>query len=80
MNYTAKVRKTPPPQPVLFSLFKEEPGGGRLASLAEPPGPQERIQRRTVEQPAELLPWRRSCAADCGPAGGSAQALRHNGA
>ena len=56
MNYTAKVRKTPPPQPELFSLYEEEPGGRRLASLAEPPGLQERIQRRTVEQPAELAP------------------------
>ena len=55
-NNTAKVRKTPPPQPVLFSLYEEEPGGGRPASLAEPPGPQERIQRRTVEQLAEIAP------------------------
>ena len=38
MQYTAKVRKTPPSQPVLFSLYEEEPGGGRPASLAEPPG------------------------------------------
>ena len=40
LNYTAAVRKTPPPQPVLFSLYDEEPGGRRPASLAEPPGPQ----------------------------------------
>ena len=29
-------------QPVLFSLYDEEPGGWRPASLVEPPGPQER--------------------------------------
>ena len=49
-------RKTLPPQPELFSLHEEEPGGRRPASLAEPPGPQERIQRRTVERHAELAP------------------------
>ena len=37
-------------------MYEEEPGGRRPASLAEPPGPQERIQRRTVEQPAEIAP------------------------
>ena len=56
LNYTAKVRKTPPLQPVLLSLYAEESGGGRPASLAEPPGPQERIQRRTVEQLADIAP------------------------
>ena len=48
--------RLPPPQPVLFSLYDEEPSGRRPASLAEPPGQQERIQRRTVEQPAEIAP------------------------
>ena len=28
VHYTAEVRKTPPPQPVLFKLFDEKPGGG----------------------------------------------------
>ena len=37
-KYTAKFRTTHPPQPVLFSLYDEEPGGRRPASLAEPPG------------------------------------------
>ena len=37
-NYTATVRKTPSPQPVLFSLYDEEPGGRQLASLAERQG------------------------------------------
>ena len=49
VHYTAAVRKTPPPQPVLFSLYEEESGNGRPASLAEPPGPQERVPQRTVE-------------------------------
>ena len=56
MHYTDKDRKTPPPQPVLFSLYEEEPGGRRPASLAEPPGPQERVQRHTLEQLAEVAP------------------------
>ena len=56
-EYDASRRqKSPPLQPELFSLYEEEPGGRRPASLAEPPGPQERIERRTVEQPAELAP------------------------
>ena len=55
-HHTAKSPKTLPPQPELFSLDEEEPGGRRPTRLAEPPGPQERIQRRTVEQPAEIAP------------------------
>ena len=50
LNYTAKVRKTPPPQPVLFSLsLDEEPGGARPPCLGEPRGPQEKVQQCTVE-------------------------------
>ena len=56
LNYTDKDRKTPPLQPVLFSLYEEEPGGRRPASLAEPPGPQERVQRHTMEQLADVAP------------------------
>ena len=55
LNFTAAVRTTPPPQPVLFSLFDEEPGGRRPASLAEPPRPQERVQRHTVEHIVDLV-------------------------
>ena len=55
-KYRAKFRTTPPPQPVLFSLYEQEPGGRRPASLAEPPGPQERVQRHTMEQLAEVAP------------------------
>ena len=56
LHYTDKDRKTPPPQPVLFSLYEEEPGGRRPASLAEPPGPQERVQRHAMEQLADVTP------------------------
>ena len=54
-KFTAKFRTTPPPQPVLFSLYGEEPGGWRPASLAEPPGPQERVPQRTVEPMLETF-------------------------
>ena len=53
MKYTAKFRTTPPPQPELFQLFEEEPGGLRPTGLVEPRGPQERIQRHTAEQMIE---------------------------
>ena len=36
MNYTAKTRRTPNPQPELFQLFEEEPGGGRPGSVTYP--------------------------------------------
>ena len=55
VHYTAEVQKTPPPQPVLFGLYEEEPGVVRLASLAEPLGPQERVQRHTVEPMLETF-------------------------
>ena len=55
MKYTATFRTTPPLQPVLFSLYEEEPGGRRPASLAEPPRPQERVQRHTVEHITDLV-------------------------
>ena len=41
---------------MLFSLYEEEPGGRRPASLAEPPGPQEQVQRQTMEQLADVAP------------------------
>ena len=55
VHNTAEVRKTPPSQPVLFSLYEEEPCGGLLASLAEPPGPQVRVPQRTVEPMLETF-------------------------
>ena len=54
MKYTAKFRTTPPPQPVLFSLCEEEPGGGRPEAFVEP-RPQERVQRHTVEHITDLV-------------------------
>ena len=54
MKYTAKFRTTPPPQPVLFSLYEEEPGGGRPEAFVEP-RPQERVQRHTVEHITDLV-------------------------
>ena len=48
-----EVLKEAPPQPELFSLHDEEPGGRQPASLAEPPG---RVQRDTVEQLADCAP------------------------
>ena len=53
LHYTATVRTTPPPQPVLFSLY-EEPGGGRPEAFVEP-RPQERVQRHTVEHITDLV-------------------------
>ena len=53
-KYTAKFRVTPPPQPVLFSLYDEEPGGGRPEALVEP-RPQARVQRHTVEHITDLV-------------------------
>ena len=53
-KYTAKFRKTPPSQPELFTLYEEEPGGGRQASLAEPQGAQEQLRRCRVEQIVDM--------------------------
>ena len=48
LHFTDKDLKTPPPQPVLFKLFEEEPGGGWREAFAEP-RPQERVLRHTAE-------------------------------
>ena len=57
MKYTAKFRKTPPPQ-AFFQLYDEEDAvwGLRPACLAEPQGPQAGIQRHTMEHIADLVP------------------------
>ena len=44
----------PTPQPELFSLYDEEPGGGRPEAFVEP-RPQERVQRHTVEHSTDLV-------------------------
>ena len=55
LHYTDKDRKTPPPQPVLLSLYEEEePGGGRPEAFVEP-RPQERVQRHVVEHITDLV-------------------------
>ena len=46
----------PHPQHELFDVFDEEPGGSRPPCLGEPRGPQERVQHRTVEQFADVVP------------------------
>ena len=35
-NYTAETRDPPTPQPELFSLYEEEPGGARPGSVTDP--------------------------------------------
>ena len=42
--------------PELFQLYEEEPGGSRPPCLGEPRGPQERVQLRTVEHIADVVP------------------------
>ena len=67
LKYTAKFQTTPPLQLVLFSLYDEEPGGWRPASLALPPGPQERVpqHRGAHARDVRARPVSRcSCAAD----------------
>ena len=47
-----RVPGDPPPQPELFQLKKEEPGGERPEAFTEP-RPQERVQRHTLEKMIE---------------------------
>ena len=54
-KYTAKFRKTPPPQPELFQLYEEVLGGVRPGPVLDP-RPQERVQRHTVEHIVDLAP------------------------
>ena len=63
MIYTATIRDPthlhPPthtPQPELFSLHEEEPGGVRPDRLFAVSGPQARVQRRTVQQIVDFAP------------------------
>ena len=56
LNFTDEIRKTLPPQPELFSLYEEEPGGPRPPCLGEPPVPQARVQKHTMEQLADDVP------------------------
>ena len=56
MNYTAKVRKPPTPQPELFSL-EEEPCGGLSAPLSEVAGRQGKVVRHVMEDPSSVCPF-----------------------
>ena len=51
----ATTTEPPPPQPELFKLFEEEPGGVQPEAFTEP-RPQERVQRHTMEQLADVAP------------------------
>ena len=57
-EYEAPRRQKPPPPQAFFQLFDEEDAerGLRPACLAEPRGPQERVQLRTVEHLADVVP------------------------
>ena len=57
IDYTATIWDPPPPtpQPELFSL-EEEPGGARWDRMPSLSGPQERVQRRTVQQIVDHVP------------------------
>ena len=46
----------PTPQPELFSLYDEEPGGTRPDRIATLSGPQERDLRRTLQQIVDAVP------------------------
>ena len=56
MNHTATIWDPPTPQPELFSLYEEEPGGSRPDRIATLSGPQERVLRRTVLQIVDAVP------------------------
>ena len=49
-------QRPPPPQPELFQLYEEEPGGSRPPCLGDPRGPQEQVQLRTMEPFADVVP------------------------
>ena len=51
LNYTATIRNPPTPQPELFSLYDEEPGGSRPDRMPTLSGPQERDLRQIVDVP-----------------------------
>ena len=55
-NYTAETRDPSTPQPELFSLFGEEPGGARPGSVTDP-APQARVERHVVEHRIEACPF-----------------------
>ena len=55
MNFSATIRDPPTPQPELFSLYEEEPGGTRPDRLSDV-RPQDQVHRRNVEQLVDSPP------------------------
>ena len=56
LKYTATIRDPPTPQPELFSVCDEEPGGTRPDRMPTLSGPQEGVLRRTVQQIVDTVP------------------------
>ena len=56
MHYTAMIRDPFTPQPELFSLHEEEPGGSLPDRIATLSAPQERDLRRTEQQIVDAVP------------------------
>ena len=53
---TAETQDPPHPQPELFSLYEEEPGGAWPGSVTDP-APQVRVERHVVEHRIEACPF-----------------------
>ena len=87
LNFAAKIRRHPPPQAagtVYYPMDVDDvlaASGSRPDRLLDVSGPQERVQRRIMEQIVDCVPVvpLLDAAADSGPAGGSAPATRHRG-
>ena len=83
MNFAAKIRRHPPPQAagtVYYPMDVDDvpaARGSRPDRLLDVSGPQERVQRRTMEQFVDHVPGgpaaRCSCAAAGGQVGGRAE-------
>ena len=56
MNCTATIQDPPTPQPELFSLCEEEPGGSRPDRIPTLSGPQAQVLRHTVQQIVDPVP------------------------
>ena len=76
-NYTAVTRDPPTPQPELFSLFEEKPGGVRPGSVTDLV-PQARVLRHVVAHTVEACPFVKILDAPV-PQGGNQllEAFRH---
>ena len=73
-------QKPPPPQPVLFSLYDEEPAGGGLPARQSRQGRKSGSSSAPWSSQPNLLPWYRSSTYRCRrwwTAGGRPRAPRH---